>query len=161
MSRFVLLLSASLMILVAGCAGGPSSYQQPKIIPEGAVPILRQHVGEVGGPAFPGLYVIRTQRGFDNAGLVRPDRFQVDFASDMVLLFAVGNVSERGHWARIESVLAKDGEYVVRCRYNSPGGVPAQGRYRPFAMVVVPRSDITEARPVLLRSRGLQPPGGY
>ncbi|WP_428387199.1 hypothetical protein [Mucisphaera sp.] len=161
---FSLLLAVvvALPLGLAGCAGGAVGNDPlPRLVPEGPIPILRRTNAEVGGPASAGLYVITSQRGLNNAGLLRPDQYEVDFQTEMVLLYAVGDQRKRGYWAMIRSIDARDGQYRVRVRYNTPGGVPADGRYRPFSIVVIPRSDITEARPILLTSKGAPTPVDY
>lgn len=151
-----------LIVMTLGLTGCVTTgSRQAKLIPEGPVPILRTYNSEVGGPAHAGLYVINSQRGLMNAGLMRPDRIDVDFSTEIVLLYAMGEQEYRGYWTTIRAVSARDGAYVAQCRYNSPGGVPAKGRYRPFAVAIVPYSDITTARPSVLRSVGAPKPVNY
>ncbi|QDU70275.1 hypothetical protein [Mucisphaera calidilacus] len=157
--RCVLILLMVTCLTLAGCASG--SEKRTKLIPKGPIPVVRTYNSEVGGPAHQGLYVINSSRGLANAGLIRPDRIEVDFDTEMLILYAMGDKDRRGFWAMIESVFARDGVYVVNTRYNSPGGVPAQGRYRPFAVAVIPRSDITTARPVVRLTTGAPKPVSY
>lgn len=132
------------LLFAAACGEKPSSRlsQHPDQSGE-RVRILDRQAGDDAALKMPGVMLITSDTQLLKTGASSLAQVPVHFATQSLVVVALGERSTGGHWVRISNIQRKGDTLYVQGRANQPGkeGITTQAVSFPYDAVVIARQE--------------------